>query len=176
MLCFPTPCRPKAPCWQFFVSLEVIDNSSNKLISSRPLHSGWRCCLGKPLSLWGLRLARPQLLPLGRVVAELSLWAALTSLSTPVCVGHKTPAEVGVPLRSAMEEGLISRGGRNLRLPLCFGLRHQGPCRVGTGESGYIFSEEWTPLASRVVHGVSGPLSKCVWNLQVFPDDARRCQ
>ena len=27
-----------------------------------------------------------------------------------------------------------------------------------------------------VVHGVSGPLSKCVWNLQVFPDDARGCQ
>ena len=30
-----------------------------------------------------------------------------------------------------------------------------------------------TPLASRVVHRVSGPLSNCVWNLQVFPDDAR---
>ena len=29
-----------------------------------------------------------------------------------------------------------------------------------------------TPLASRVVHGVSGPLSNCVWNLQVFPDDS----
>ena len=35
----------------------------------------------------------------------------------------------------AMEEGLTSRGGRNLRLPLRFGLRPQGPCRVGTGES-----------------------------------------
>ena len=43
----------------------------------------------------------------------------------------------------AMEEGLISRGGRNLTLPLCFGLRHQGACKVGTGESGYVFSEEW---------------------------------
>ena len=31
----------------------------------------------------------------------------------------------------AMEEGLISREGRNLRLPLRFGLRPQGPCRVG---------------------------------------------
>ena len=29
-----------------------------------------------------------------------------------------------------------SRGGRHLRLPLRFGLRPQGPCRVGTGESG----------------------------------------
>ena len=33
-----------------------------------------------------------------------------------------------------------------------------------------------TPLASRVAQGVSGPLSNCVWNLQVFPDDARGCQ
>ena len=35
----------------------------------------------------------------------------------------------------AMEEGLISRGDRKLRLPLLFGLQPQGPCRVGTGES-----------------------------------------
>ena len=38
------------------------------------------------------------------------------------------------------------------------------------------FLRNGTPLASRVVHGVSGPLSNCVWNLQVFPDDARGCQ
>ena len=56
----------------------------------------------------------------------------------------------------AMEEGLISRGGRNLRLPLCFGLRHQGPCRVGTGESGYVFSEEWN----------SACLSSCSWGFR----------
>ena len=31
----------------------------------------------------------------------------------------------------AMEEGLTSRGGRNLMLPLRFGLRPQGHCRVG---------------------------------------------
>ena len=30
----------------------------------------------------------------------------------------------------ATVEGLTSRGGRNLRLPLRFGLRPQGPCRV----------------------------------------------
>ena len=41
----------------------------------------------------------------------------------------------------AMEEGLISRAGRNLRLPLCFGLRPQGPWRVGTGESDLVLSE-----------------------------------
>ena len=41
----------------------------------------------------------------------------------------------------AMEEGLISRGDRKLRLPLLFGLQPQGPCRVGTGESGLVLSE-----------------------------------
>ena len=40
---------------------------------------------------------------------------------------------------AAMEEGLISRPGRNLRVPLHFWLRLQGPCRVGTGESGLVF-------------------------------------
>ena len=33
-----------------------------------------------------------------------------------------------------------------------------------------------TPLASRVVHGVTGHLSSCVWNLWVFPDYALGCQ
>ena len=33
-----------------------------------------------------------------------------------------------------------------------------------------------TPLASRGVHGVTGQLSSCIWNLEVFPDDARGCQ
>ena len=28
------------------------------------------------------------------------------------------------------------------------------------------------PLASRVVHGVSGHLSSCIWNLRLFPEDA----
>ena len=35
----------------------------------------------------------------------------------------------------ATEEGLTSRGGRHLRLPLRFGLRPQGPCRVGSTAS-----------------------------------------
>ena len=29
-----------------------------------------------------------------------------------------------------------------------------------------------TPLASRVVHGVSGYFSSCIWNLWLFPEDA----
>ena len=33
-----------------------------------------------------------------------------------------------------------------------------------------------TPLATRVVHGVTGHLSSCIWNLWVFPDDARGYQ
>ena len=56
----------------------------------------------------------------------------------------------------ATEEDLTSRGGRNLRLPLCLGLRHQGPCRVGTGESGYVFYEEWN----------SACLSSCSWGFR----------
>ena len=33
-----------------------------------------------------------------------------------------------------------------------------------------------TPLAFRVVHGVTVHLSSCIWNLRVFPEDARGCQ
>ena len=33
-----------------------------------------------------------------------------------------------------------------------------------------------TPLASRVVQGVSGPSSSCVWNPRVFADDAQGWQ
>ena len=32
------------------------------------------------------------------------------------------------------------------------------------------------PLAFRVVHGVTGHLLSCAWNLRVFPDDAQGCQ
>ena len=31
-----------------------------------------------------------------------------------------------------------------------------------------------TPLSSRVVHGVTGHLSSCIWNLRHFLDDATR--
>ena len=33
-----------------------------------------------------------------------------------------------------------------------------------------------TPLASRVVHGVTVHLLSCIWNLRIFPDDALGCQ
>ena len=47
---------------------------------------------------------------------------------------------------------------------------------LGQESQATSFLRNGTPLASRVVHRVSGPLSNCVWNLQVFPDDARGCQ
>ena len=50
------------------------------------------------------------------------------------------------------------------------------PAELGQESQATSFLRNGTPLASRVVHGISGPLSKCVWNLQVFPDDARGCQ
>ena len=50
------------------------------------------------------------------------------------------------------------------------------PAELGQKSQAMSFLRNGTPLASRVVHGVSGPLSNCVWNLQVFPDDAWGCQ
>ena len=50
------------------------------------------------------------------------------------------------------------------------------PAELGQESQAMSFRRNGTPLASRVVHGVSGPLSNCVWNLQVFPDDAWGCQ
>ena len=50
------------------------------------------------------------------------------------------------------------------------------PAELGQESQAMSFLRNGTPLASRVVHGVSGLLSNCVWNLQVFPDDAWGCQ
>ena len=50
------------------------------------------------------------------------------------------------------------------------------PAELGQESQATSFLRNGTPLASQVVHGVSGPLSNCLWNLQVFPDDARGCQ
>ena len=53
---------------------------------------------------------------------------------------------------------------------------HRVPAELGQESQATSFLRNGTPLASRVVHGVSGPLSNCVCNLQVFPDDAWGCQ
>ena len=58
----------------------------------------------------------------------------------------------------AMEEGLISRGGRNPRIHLHFGLRPQCPCRVGTGESGLVLSEDGNPACLSSCSGGLRPL------------------
>ena len=58
----------------------------------------------------------------------------------------------------ATEEGLTSRGGRHLRLPLRFGLRLHGPCSVGTGESGLVLSEEWNSSCLSSCSGGLRPL------------------
>ena len=44
-------------------------------------------------------------------------------------------------------------------------------CRVRT----HLALRNGTLLASRVVHGVTGHLSSCTWNLRVFLDDALGC-
>ena len=73
----------------------------------------------------------------------------------------------------AMEEGLISSGGRNLRLPPISDSYRRVPAELGLESQASSCLRKGTPLASRVVQGVSGPSSCCVWNLRVFPDDAR---
>ena len=50
------------------------------------------------------------------------------------------------------------------------------PAELGQESQATSFLRNGILVASRVVPGVSGPLSSCVWNLQVFPDDARGCQ
>ena len=73
----------------------------------------------------------------------------------------------GAPRDSAgsgtTEEVLIWLGGKNLRLPLRFGLRLQGPCRVGTGESGLVLSEVGNTACLSSCSGGHRPLVKlCV--------------
>ena len=62
----------------------------------------------------------------------------------------------------AMEEGLISSGGRDLRLPFHSDSDRSVPAELGQESQAMSFLRNGTPLASRVFHGVSGPLSNCV--------------
>ena len=75
-----------------------------------------------------------------------------------------------------MVEGLISSGGRNLRLLSISDSDRRVPAELGQESQASSCLRKGTPLASLVAQGVSGPLSSCVWNLRVFPDDARGCQ
>ena len=76
----------------------------------------------------------------------------------------------------ATEEGLTSRGGMNLRLPLRFGSDHRVPAELGQESQASSCLRKGTPLASRIAQGVSRTSSSCVWKPRVFPDDARGCQ
>ena len=55
-----------------------------------------------------------------------------------------------------MEEGLISSGVRNLRVPLHFGLRSQGPFRVGTGDGSAAISRIWLSSEKGLYFLISG--------------------
>ena len=50
------------------------------------------------------------------------------------------------------------------------------PAELGQESQASSCLRKGTPLASRVVQGVSGPSSCCAWNLRVFPDDAQGSQ
>ena len=98
-----------------------------------------------------------------------------------------------VPLRG---QGYCVVGGTS-RTPLGLAQWKKASSRVEAGTSGFLsisdsdrrvpaeleeesqassYLQNGTPLASRLVQGVSGPLSGCVWNLRDFQDDARGCQ
>ena len=62
----------------------------------------------------------------------------------------------------AMEEGLISRAGRNLRLPLGSDSDCTVPAVLGQESHASSCLRNGILVAYRVVPGVSGPLSSCV--------------
>ena len=74
-----------------------------------------------------------------------------------------------------MKEGLISIGGRNLSFLSISDSDRRVPAGLGQESQASSCLSNGTLLASRVVQWVSGPLSSCVWNLRVFPEDARGC-
>ena len=115
----------------------------------------WSRCPGRP-RYPDLRTGRPHRAPGALRVGFLPS----RSLGAQVAVPHRGPCRWAAG-SGATEEGLTSRGGRNLRLPLRFGLRPQGPCRVGTGESGLVLSEEGNPAGLSSCSGLPfGPRSQ----------------
>ena len=107
-----------------------------------------------------------------------------------ICVGDLRQL-LRVPLRSQAHCG-FGRGLSLLNWVWCnrrgphleWRQEPQGSSPFLTRVAGYLQSMDkrvtprlpWrngSPLAFRVVHGVTGHLLSCVWNLRVFPDDAR---
>ena len=82
-------------------------------------------------------------------------------LGTPLGLAQRKRAS---PRGEAGTSGFLSVSDSDSRVPAELGQESQESSCLKKG----------TPLACRGVQGVSGPLFSCVWNLRVFPDDARR--
>ena len=71
------------------------------------------------------------------------------------------------------------KGRQEPQLPLLFRLRPSElrvPAELGQESQASSRLRKGAPLACRVVQGISGPSSSCVWNLREFPDNAWECQ
>ena len=76
---------------------------------------------------------------------------------------------LGTPLGLAQWKRASSRGETgNLGFLSFSDSNHRFPAELGQESQASSCLRKGTPLASRVVQGVSGPLSSCVWNLRVF--------
>ena len=99
-------------------------------------------------------------------------------LSLCSCSGKQTvrsAEEVAERIEVGMTfDDVLSIVGKNLRLPLCFGLRPQGPCRVGTGESGLVLSEEGNPAGLSSCSGGLRPLVELCVEPAGISGNARR--
>ena len=77
----------------------------------------------------------------------------------------------------ATEEGLTSRGGRNLRLPLRFGLRPQGPCIFSTCIKAWALLEPFQ--GHQIAERCSATPVLPWWQLHpwsmVLPDSVMQC-
>ena len=62
-----------------------------------------------------------------------------------------TEVSQGQPWPPGLTWASWSLRSTRVRLPLRFGLRPQGPCRVGTGESGLVLSEEGNPAGLSIL-------------------------
>ena len=131
-------------------------------------------CQGSQVSLRVARGSASWLSSHGR-----GLGSFFSSLS-PVALGHWSVCRLRISLSTLL---LGLRFGKFLKCPWV--LRRQAwipgsllprACQVEVEAEGrselwwpVLSWGQWTPLASRVVHGVTGHLSICMWNLWAFP-------
>ena len=84
-------------------------------------------------------------------------------LGTPLGLAQRKRAS---PRGEAGTSGFLCVSDSDRRVPAELGQESQASSRLRKG----------APLASRVVLGVTGHLSNCMWNLRFYPDDAWGCQ